>query len=101
MVYKSLIEKYRKNLPVSNKTPIISLHEENTPLIPTRNLTVKLEFNGEIYLKFEGMNPIDSFKDREMTMAVSKAIEDGSKTVIYISTGNTSASTATYPQELE
>ncbi len=96
MVYKGLIEKYRKNLPVSDKTPVISLHEGNTPLIPARNLTDKLGFNGEIYLKFEGMNPTGSFKDRGMTMAVSKAVEDGSKAVICASTGNTSASAAAY-----
>jgi threonine synthase len=96
MVYKGLIEKYRKNLTVSDKTPVISLHEGNTPLIPAENLTDKLGFNGKIYLKFEGMNPTGSFKDRGMTMAVSKAVEDGSKAVICASTGNTSASAAAY-----
>ncbi len=96
MVYKGLIEKYRENLPVSDKTPVISLHEGNTPLIPARNLPDKLGFNGEIYLKFEGMNPTGSFKDRGMTMAVSKAVEDGSKAVICASTGNTSASATAY-----
>ncbi|GHT14702.1 hypothetical protein AGMMS49571_10860 [Endomicrobiia bacterium] len=96
MGYRGLIEKYRKNLPVSDKTPVISLHEGNTPLLPARNLPDKLGFNGKIYLKFEGMNPTGSFKDRGMTMAVSKAVEDGSKIVICASTGNTSASAAAY-----
>lgn len=96
MDYKGLIEKYRKFLPVSGKTPVISLHEGNTPLIPARNLPEKLGFNGEIYFKFEGMNPTGSFKDRGMTMAVSKAVEEGSKAVICASTGNTSASAAAY-----
>ncbi|MCA6084924.1 threonine synthase [Candidatus Endomicrobiellum agilis] len=96
MAYKGLIEKYRKNLPVSDKTPVISLYEGNTPLIPSRNLPKKLGFNGEIYFKFEGMNPTGSFKDRGMTMAVSKAVEGGSKAVICASTGNTSASAAAY-----
>ncbi|MCL2485070.1 MAG: threonine synthase [Endomicrobia bacterium] len=96
MSYKGLIEKYRKNLPVTDKTPVISLYEGNTPLIPARNLPAKLGFNGEIYFKFEGMNPTGSFKDRGMTMAVSKAVEEGSKAVICASTGNTSASAAAY-----
>ena len=86
MDYKGLIERYRKFLPVSQRTPVISLHEGNTPLIPARNLAGKLGFNGEIYFKFEGMNPTGSFKDRGMTMAVSKALEEGSKAVIYTST---------------
>ncbi|MCL2390930.1 MAG: threonine synthase, partial [Endomicrobia bacterium] len=96
MNYKGLIEKYRKYLPVTDKTPVISLYEGNTPLIPARNLPKKLGFNGEIYFKFEGMNPTGSFKDRGMTMAVSKAVEEGSKAVICASTGNTSASAAAY-----
>ena len=96
MDYKGLIEKYRKFLPVTEKTPVISLNEGNTPLIPARNLQNKLGFNGEIYFKFEGMNPTGSFKDRGMTMAVSKAVEEGSKAVICASTGNTSASAAAY-----
>lgn len=96
MDYKGLIERYRKFLPVSQRTPVISLHEGNTPLIPARNLAGKLGFNGEIYFKFEGMNPTGSFKDRGMTMAVSKALEEGSKAVICASTGNTSASAAAY-----
>jgi threonine synthase len=96
MGYKGLIEKYRKFLPVSKITPVISLLEGNTPLIKARNLSQKIGFNGEIYFKFEGMNPTGSFKDRGMTIAVSKAIESGSKTIICASTGNTSASAAAY-----
>ncbi|MDR2427165.1 MAG: threonine synthase [Endomicrobium sp.] len=96
MHYKGLIEKYRKFLPVNEKTPVISLQEGSTPLIPAKNLSKKLGFNGEIYFKFEGMNPTGSFKDRGMTMAVSKAVEEGSKAVICASTGNTSASAAAY-----
>lgn len=96
MTYKGLIEKYRSVLPVTEKTPVISLYEGNTPLIPARNLPNKFGFNGEIYFKFEGMNPTGSFKDRGMTMAVSKAVEEGSKAVICASTGNTSASAAAY-----
>jgi len=95
-VYKGLIEKYRKVLPVASKTPVISLNEGNTPLIAARNLPKKIGFNGEIYFKFEGMNPTGSFKDRGMTLAVSKAVEEGSKAVICASTGNTSASAAAY-----
>ena len=96
MAYKGLIEKYKKYLQVSEKTPIITLHEGNTPLIPARNLTKKIGFSGEIYFKYEGLNPTGSFKDRGMTMAVSKAVEEGSKAVICASTGNTSASAAAY-----
>jgi threonine synthase len=96
MNYKGLIEKYKKFLPVSESTPVITLYEGNTPLIKARNISQKIGFNGEIYFKFEGMNPTGSFKDRGMTMAVSKAVEAGSKTIICASTGNTSASAAAY-----
>ncbi|MDR3274661.1 MAG: threonine synthase [Endomicrobium sp.] len=96
MVYQGLIEKYKDFLPVNNRTPIISLYEGNTPLIPANNLLKKLRFDGKIYFKFEGMNPTGSFKDRGMTIAVSKAVENGSKAVICASTGNTAASAAAY-----
>ncbi|MDR3196023.1 MAG: threonine synthase [Endomicrobium sp.] len=96
MFYKGLIEKYRKFLPVTEQTPIISLHEGNTPLIKARNLPTQIGLIGEIYFKFEGMNPTGSFKDRGMTMAVSKAVEARSKAVVCASTGNTSASAAAY-----
>ncbi|MCA6069600.1 MAG: pyridoxal-phosphate dependent enzyme [Endomicrobium sp.] len=78
MIYKGLIEKYKKNLPISDATSLISLYERNTSLMPARNLSEKLEFNGEIHFKFEGMNPTGSFKDREMITAVSKIVESGS-----------------------
>jgi threonine synthase len=91
-----LIDSYRKYLPVTEKTPVITLHEGNTPLIKAVNLGKKIGFAGNIFLKYEGMNPTGSFKDRGMTMAVSKAAEEGSKAVICASTGNTSASASAY-----
>jgi len=94
MSYRGLIEKYRQYLPVSEKTPVVSLQEGNTPLIPACHLS---EIAGSrVYLKYEGLNPTGSFKDRGMTMAISKACEEGSKAVICASTGNTSASAAAY-----
>lgn len=97
MNYYGVIERYRNFLPVSNDTPIVTLLEGNTPLIPAKNLSEKLGGkNYEIYLKFEGMNPTGSFKDRGMTLAVSKAVESGSKAILCASTGNTSASAAAY-----
>jgi threonine synthase len=95
MHYKGIIYKYRQFLPVSADTPVVTLHEGNTPLIRAYNL--EQIFPGyEIYLKFEGMNPTGSFKDRGMTLAISKAVEDGHKAVICASTGNTAASAAAY-----
>lgn len=94
--YQGLINKYRQYLPVSDKTPVITLNEGNTPLIKADNLAKKIGLNCEIYLKFEGANPTGSFKDRGMTMAVSKAAEDGAKAIICASTGNTSAAAAAY-----
>ncbi|MGA2091066.1 MAG: threonine synthase [Endomicrobiales bacterium] len=96
MAYRGLIERYRSHLPVSDKTPVISLMEGNTPLIAAVRLGEKIGFEGMIYLKYEGMNPTGSFKDRGMTLAVSKALEEGSQAVICASTGNTSASAAAY-----
>ena len=96
MAYRGLIEQYRSYLPVSDATPVVSLMEGNTPLIPAVNLGKIIGFDGTIYLKYEGMNPTGSFKDRGMTMAVSKALESGSHAVICASTGNTSASAAAY-----
>ncbi len=95
-MYQGLIEKYRKYLPVSENTPVISLSEGRTPLIKTKNLAKALGLDAEIYLKYEGLNPTGSFKDRGMTMAVSKAVESGSNAIICASTGNTSASAAAY-----
>jgi len=96
MIYKGLINKYSKYLPISDKTPVITLCEGNTPLIKADNLAKKIGLNANIYLKYEGLNPTGSFKDRGMTMAVSKAVEDGSNAIICASTGNTSASAAAY-----
>lgn len=96
MKYLGVIDKYRKYLPLTDKTPIITLNEGNTPLIYSANLS-KLLGNGlEVYLKYEGLNPTGSFKDRGMTMAISKACEAGAKAVMCASTGNTSASAAAY-----
>ena len=92
--YQGVIERYRDYLPVTEKTPVITLLEGNTPLIEAKNLSKELGLN--IFLKYEGLNPTGSFKDRGMTMAVSKAVEEGAKTVICASTGNTSASAAAY-----
>ncbi|MFH0947632.1 MAG: threonine synthase [Elusimicrobiota bacterium] len=97
MIYKGIIERYRKFLPVTDKTPIITLYEGNTPLLRAKNLESALGgLNLNLYLKFEGANPTGSFKDRGMTMAISKAVEEGSKAVICASTGNTAASAAAY-----
>jgi len=96
MYWRGLIDKYRKYLPVSAKTPVITLNEGNTPLIHSCRLSEKLGAGYEVYLKFDGANPTGSFKDRGMTMAVSKAVEEGSKAIMCASTGNTSASAAAY-----
>jgi len=89
-----LIRRYKEYLPVSEDTPIVSLNEGDTPLIPAHYLSQYLEM--EVFLKYEGANPTGSFKDRGMTLAISKAIEEGYKAVICASTGNTSASAAAY-----
>ena len=96
MYYKGLINTFREYLPVSDKTPVITLNEGNTPLIKADNLAKKIGIDAEIYLKFDGCNPTGSFKDRGMTLAVSKAKEEGSEAIICASTGNTSASAAAY-----
>ena len=96
MHYKGLINKYREFLPVNENTPVVTLNEGNTPLIKADNLAKKIGLDAEIYLKFEGCNPTGSFKDRGMTMAVTKAKESGSGAIICASTGNTSASAAAY-----
>jgi threonine synthase len=96
MEWKGVIHKYKEYLPVTEKTPIITLKEGNTPLIRADNLSKAIGGGLEIHLKYEGINPTGSFKDRGMTMAVSKAVEEGSKAVMCASTGNTSASAAAY-----
>ena len=94
--WPGLINAYKSYLPVSNKTPIISLKEGNTPLIFSENLSNIIGNNTKIYLKYDGLNPTGSFKDRGMTMAISKAKEERCEAVICASTGNTSASAAAY-----
>jgi len=94
--YTGLINRYRDFLPVSDKTPVVTLNEGNTPFIHAKNLAKALGINADIYLKFDGANPTGSFKDRGMTMAVSKAKEEGATAIICASTGNTSASAAAY-----
>jgi len=95
-MWKGVIEEYKKFLPVTAKTPIISLREGNTPLIYAAHISALLGDAVEVYLKYEGLNPTGSFKDRGMCMAISKALEEGSKAVMCASTGNTSASAAAY-----
>src|SRR5450432_495829 len=92
--WRGVIEEYREWLPVTADTPVITLQEGGTPLLPAPVLS---RLTGcDVFLKVEGANPTGSFKDRGMTMAISKAVEDGSKAVICASTGNTSASAAAY-----
>ncbi len=94
--FAGIIGKYRLHLPVTKKTPVVSLNEGNTPLIYASYLSKLLGKNFRVYLKYEGLNPTGSFKDRGMTMAISKACEAKAKAVICASTGNTSASAAAY-----
>ncbi|HOJ92225.1 MAG TPA: threonine synthase [Dictyoglomaceae bacterium] len=91
---KGVLLKYKDLLPITDKTPLISLHEGDTPLIFAQNLSKDYKIN--IWLKYEGMNPTGSFKDRGMVVAMAKALEEGSKAVICASTGNTAASAAAY-----
>ncbi len=95
-IWKGLLNHYREFLPISEKTPIITLNEGNTPLIASRNFSESIGFRGKLFLKYDGLNPTGSFKDRGMTLAISKALEDGAKAVICASTGNTSASASAY-----
>lgn len=95
-VYQGVIRRYKNYLPVTEKTPIVTLLEGDTPLIEAENLRLSLGVDSKIYLKYEGLNPTGSFKDRGMTVAVSKAVEEGASAVICASTGNTSASAASY-----
>ena len=93
---RGIIEHYREFLPISPATPIISLGEGNTPLIYSPRLSGRVGYGCEVFVKNEGVNPTGSFKDRGMTVAVSKAMERGTKALICASTGNTSASAAAY-----
>jgi threonine synthase len=92
--WPGVIDAYRERLPVTDVTPNVTLFEGGTPLVPARELSERT--GCEVYLKVEGANPTGSFKDRGMTVAISKAAEDGAKAVICASTGNTSASAAAY-----
>jgi threonine synthase len=94
--YNGIIERYKKYLPVTEKTPFVTLQEGDTPLIYAQKLSKVLGPKFRVYLKYEGLNPTGSFKDRGMTVAVSKAKEQGSRAVICASTGNTSASAAAF-----
>jgi threonine synthase len=94
--YTGLIDRYRDRLPVHDDTRTISLGEGNTPLIRLHNVPRAIGKDVEIYVKYEGLNPTGSFKDRGMTMAVTRAVEDGSRAIICASTGNTSAAAAAY-----
>jgi len=91
---RGVIHRYRQYLPVTEDTPVISLNEGSTPLIHSPRLSERA--GAEVFIKYEGLNPTGSFKDRGMTMAISKAVEKGARTVICASTGNTSAAAAAY-----
>lgn len=94
--WPGLIETYRRYLPVSEHTPVVTLHEGNTPLIPAPYLSTQVGRQVQVWVKYDGLNPTGSFKDRGMTLAISKAKQAGAKAVICASTGNTSASAAAY-----
>ena len=92
--WRGLIEEYRSFLPVTDGSPVVTLQEGNTPLLRAKRLGERV--NATVYLKVEGANPTGSFKDRGMTLAISKALEEGATAVVCGSTGNTSASAAAY-----
>lgn len=94
--WRGLIETYRAFLPVTEQTPVITLLEGNTPLIPVPAIAAEIGRGVKVFAKYDGLNPTGSFKDRGMTMAISKAKEAGAKAVICASTGNTSAAAAAY-----
>ncbi len=94
--YQGVIDRYRRFLPVNKNTPVITLLEGNTPLIFSPEISEMLGRKFKVFLKYEGLNPTASFKDRGMTVAVSKAKEEKQSAVICASTGNTSASAAAY-----
>src|SRR5438067_11762097 len=93
---RGIIARYREFLPVSDATPVVSLHEGSTPLIHSSRLSEIVGRGTQVFIKYEGLNPTGSFKDRGMTVAISKAVEAGAKAVICASTGNTSASASAY-----
>ncbi|WP_068774162.1 threonine synthase [Paenibacillus sp. FJAT-26967] len=94
MRYMGLLHQYKSYLPITDQTPMLTLHEGNTPLIRAEKLSEELGL--DLYVKYEGLNPTGSFKDRGMVMAVAKAMEEGSNTIMCASTGNTSAAAAAY-----
>ncbi|MDB9529394.1 threonine synthase [Oscillatoria sp. CS-180] len=94
--WNGLINAYRDYLPVSDRTPVVTLNEGNTPLIPAPAIASHIGRQVQVYIKYDGLNPTGSFKDRGMTMAVSKAKEEGAEAIICASTGNTSAAAAAY-----
>jgi threonine synthase len=94
--WRGLIEEYRQYLPVTDSTPVVTLREGNTPLIPVPYISKMIGRNVQVHVKYDGLNPTGSFKDRGMTMAITKAKEAGAKAVICASTGNTSAAAAAY-----
>jgi len=91
-----VLAKYREFLPITDRTPLITMNEGDTPLIRSHNLARELGVRGELWLKYEGANPTGSFKDRGMVMAVAKALEEGSRAIMCASTGNTSAAAAAF-----
>ena len=93
-LWRGVVEEYRDRLPVGPHTPVVTLGEGGTPLTHARTLSART--GCDVWIKFEGANPTGSFKDRGMTMAISKAVEGGAQAVICASTGNTSASAAAY-----
>ncbi len=92
--WRGVMEEYRSFLPLTDDTPVVTLLEGGTPLVPAPRLSARL--GAQVWLKVEGANPTGSFKDRGMTLAISKAVEEGAKAVVCASTGNTSASAAAY-----
>lgn len=94
MAWRGVVEEYRDHLPVDQNTPVVTLLEGGTPLVPAPRLSERT--GARVWLKVEGANPTGSFKDRGMTMAITKALENGAKAVVCASTGNTSASAAAY-----
>jgi len=93
---RGIIARYRAYLPVTDHTPVVTLNEGNTPLVEASRLASMIHPEVRLFLKLEGANPTGSFKDRGMTVAVSKALEEGARAIICASTGNTSASAAAY-----
>ena len=94
MAFSGVIQRYRDFLPVSNRTPVVTLGEGSTPLIPAPRLAREIGGKLRIFLKYEGMNPTGSFKDRGMTLALSKAVEEGSTAVVCASYAAMQAATA-------